>query len=325
MHDEVVEFHRWARLDVSTWAVTDIERAGSHENLWLAEPETGALWLHKDTATPSNGVEQGEDWSEVVSTQVAALLGVPCATTRLCLRHGRRGSLSRSVRPIDADLWEGKVVLEDLGATDYFPHVERSPGVDPARPGVKRPGHSLRNIKLALESVAAPPGFDGPASLDAFDVFVGYLLLDALIANRDRHEQNWAVLRPQLLGPSVRLCPSYDHASSLGYNLADLDRERRLASDDAMVRWAKRGTAWRFEHIGKPTTLVAHAMKAVQLASPEGANWWRSQIEAMDLDPLMASLRDQQIWGMSHLAVTFAHRLLDVNLRRLRDEFHDRP
>lgn len=31
--------------------------------------------------------------------------------------------------------------------------------------------------------------------MTGFDVFVGYLLLDALVAKRDRHEQDWAVLR----------------------------------------------------------------------------------------------------------------------------------
>ena len=190
---------------------------------------------------------------------------------------------------------------------------------------MKRPGHNLRNIKSALDDVASPPGFKGPDQLEAFDVFVGYLLLDALIANRDRHEQNWAVLRPQLLGPPMRLSPSYDHASSLGYNLTDEARRECVESDIQLHRWASRGTAWRFEHSGKPPTLLAHAMHGVQLASTEGADWWRSRIEAADLTPLKTSLAECRIWGMSDLAVTFAYRLLDLNLRRLRDAFHARP
>lgn len=33
------------------------------------------------------------------------------------------------------------------------------------------------------------------AGFAAFDQFCGYLLLDALVANRDRHEENWAFCR----------------------------------------------------------------------------------------------------------------------------------
>ena len=114
VQDGGVQPQVWERLDVSAWQVVDVEPAGSTQNLWLADPEstTGTLWLHKDTVTPTTtGIEQGEDWSEIVSSQVAMTLGVPCAATRLCLREGRRGSLSKSVRPADADLVEGQVVL----------------------------------------------------------------------------------------------------------------------------------------------------------------------------------------------------------------------
>ncbi|WP_265442787.1 hypothetical protein [Flexivirga meconopsidis] len=314
----------WERLDVSAWEVVGRQQTGSTENLWLADPDSQVWWLHKDTVIPRNGVEQGEDWSEVASTQVARILGVPCATTRLCIREGRRGSLSKTVRPVDADLWEGQVVLQDLGVPDYFPHTEDRPGVDPSRPKVKRPGHSLPNIKRALDATAPPPGFDGPAALSGFDVFAGYLLLDALIANRDRHEQNWAVLIPRLLDPPKRLSPSYDHASSLGYNLTDDKRLTYLRSDAELANWASKGTAYRFEHQGRPPTLVAHAMNAVGLCSPEGADWWRSRIGTLDLRELTEALLAQDIEGLSHLAATFACELLNTNLRRLRDAVHER-
>jgi serine/threonine protein kinase HipA of HipAB toxin-antitoxin module len=47
----------------------------------------------------------------------------------------------------------------------------------------------------------------------ADDVFLGYLMLDAWIANLDRHHENWGlVLTKDITG---HLAPSYDHASSL--------------------------------------------------------------------------------------------------------------
>ncbi len=230
--------------DVSEWTVLGAEQTGTSESRWLEEPGTRYRWLHKDTVIPQNGVEQGEDWSEVVSTQVAMALGVPCATTRMCVRHGRRGSISLDVVARGYSLYPGATALELAAAPGYFPHREGEPGCDPARPTVRRPGHTPTNIKSALEGVEAPPGFEGPESLTGFDVFCGYLMLDALIANRDRHEENWAVLIPLLRSDPPRLSPSYDHASSLGYNEQD-SREgtahRNRAGSGSGPNGARRG------------------------------------------------------------------------------------
>lgn len=310
----------WERIDASDWEVLEVEQSGSSDAVWLLEPVTGDRWLHKDTKIPSNGIEQGEDWSEAVSTQVARLLGIPCAPTKLCTRAGRRGSLSRSIRPSDHDLWEGAVVLETAGVPGYFRQSEgEPPAADPERPGVRRPGHSLPNIKRALDEVTPPPGFDGPSGVTGFDVFAGYMVLDALIANPDRHEQNWATLTPQLQTLPVMLSPSYDHASSLGHNLQDHARRRHMSEPDRLERWAKKGCAVRFEHYRPAPTLVEHARNAVEMCTPEGAHWLRGQLCALDLSPVLDALKHRHVPGMSVDAATFAHDLLDLNVRRLRD------
>lgn len=310
----------WVPIDVSHWELLGVEAAGTNSVVWLRDPlDKGRAWLHKSTTTPSStNLEQGEDWAEVASTQVAAALGVPCAETRLCTRDGRRGSLSLSVKPDGHDLNEGRVVLLGAAVPGYIPHVEGKKAVDPARPRVKRPGHSLANIKMALDGVSAPPGFSGPPSLSGFDVFVGYLVLDALVANRDRHEQNWAVLRPQLLGDLDRLAPSYDHGGSLGYNLSDAERERRIGDPSALKDWARKGTAHRFEHLPPPHSLVDHAAAGMSMCSPEAAEWWQGRLANLDLTDLSTTL-EHGVPGMSDLATTFTNKLLNLNLRRLQD------
>lgn len=50
-------------------------------------------------------------------------------------------------------------------------------------------GYNVANIRLALKRFAAPPGSHTPEGFAAFDMFTGYLILDALIANRDRHDR----------------------------------------------------------------------------------------------------------------------------------------
>lgn len=310
----------WVPVDVSDWELIGVEQAGTNAVSWLQDPgDQGLRWLHKNTTTPvSTGVEQGEDWAEVVATQVAVALRVPCAYTRLCQRHGRRGSLSASIKPSGHDFNEGRVVLQSANAPGYVPHTEIAKAIDPARPQVRRPGHSLANIQLALQGVAAPPGFQGTTTMSGFDVFVGYLILDALVANRDRHEQNWAVLRPQLVGPPDRLAPSYDHGGSLGYNLSDAERQRRLSAPESLAAWAKKGTAYRFEYIGHPPSLVEHAGKAISMLDPNAAQWWRERLSALDLRPLSDVLAEG-VPGMSVPAATFASKVLDLNLRRLQD------
>lgn len=310
----------WDRVDASDWEVWEVEQSGSSEATWLLEPSTGERWLHKDTKIPSNGIEQGEDWSEVVSTQVAHLLGVPCAATKLCARAGRRGTLSRSIVPTGHDLWEGAVVLETAGAPGFFPQIEgQPPAEDPQRPGVRRPGQSLTNIRTCLDGVVPPPGFSGPDGLTAFDVFAGYMILDALIANPDRHEQNWAKLTPRLRTLPEALSPSYDHASSLGHILQEPARLRFINGPGRLEQWAAKGRAVRFEHRPPAPTLVDHAVNAVEMCTDEGADWLRHQLKRLDLSPVLGALNGGEVPGMSEAAATFAHDLLNLNLRRLRD------
>ncbi|MGH3871963.1 MAG: hypothetical protein ACRDSR_10690 [Pseudonocardiaceae bacterium] len=105
-------------------------------------------------------------------------------------------------------------------------------------------GCAPRMIFQALGKCEPPAGSD---QLTAVEVFAGYLVLDAWVADQDRHDQNWAVLRQAAAPGELRLASSYDHASSLGFNLLDTRREKLLASE-AVATGAARGTAHRFEH-----------------------------------------------------------------------------
>ncbi|WP_353650051.1 hypothetical protein ABLG96_03605 [Nakamurella sp. A5-74] len=309
----------WALLNVSTWPERWIEQGGSNSVRWLDQPDTRRAWLHKNTTIlEASGVEQGEDWAEVVASQVAGALGVPCADVRLCVRDGRRGSLSLDVAPRGYSLWPANVWLNEL-IPDYVPHTEEAHGVDPARPDVKRPGHTLENYRQALVDVGPPPTFLNQ-SFTGFDVLAGYHVLDALIANRDRHTENWGVLDPGISPGQVLLAPSFDHGGSLGFNLSDTDRESML-TQDRLEEWARRGTAHRLEHRkGEPrASLVDAASRALDLASPAARAWWRMHIMELDLSELAEVLGEIKVPSMSGPACRFTIELLRVNLRRLRD------
>jgi hypothetical protein len=246
-------------VDVSNWDIITDETSGDEPKYWLQEPGTNVGWLFK-TVTVKAGQVHGEDWAEKAVAHVASLLGVPCARIELAEMHGRSGCISADLRPPSYDLQHGQMLLEERGAPGYV-HGK----------GKSHPGHSLENILASLEGALPPPTCELPFNATAYDVFAGYVLLDAWVANRDRHDNNWAVLRPTLAsGGPLRLCGSYDHASSLGFNLTDEKCAQRVAQD-AVMSWCEKGTAWRFEYDpSRPTaTLVELAAKALQLASPD--------------------------------------------------------
>jgi hypothetical protein len=102
------------------------------------------------------------------------------------------------LRPRLFDLQEGRVLLE--GRPGYVHQSGRKGG---------RPGHSFENIQAVLEEAVPPPGWAGFVGATAFDVFAGYIMLDAWIANTDRHPHNWAVLRHATEAEPLRLAREY--------------------------------------------------------------------------------------------------------------------
>lgn len=63
------------------------------------------------------------------------------------------------------------------------------------------------------------------------DVFVGYLLFDAWIANPDRHGENWGIVT---ITPAEDefLAPAFDHGAAMGRSLLDGERAERLRTKD---------------------------------------------------------------------------------------------
>jgi len=93
--------------------------------------------------------------------------------------------------------------------------------------------HTVSRVLGCLDksNILAPRTNIDIGTLNAGDIFCGYLMLDALISNQDRHHENWAIIHDHKNGASY-LCPTYDHAASLGRELLDSDRKERLESRD---------------------------------------------------------------------------------------------
>jgi hypothetical protein len=286
--------------DVSEWPVDDTETGGLGPNIWLTDPGGSGTWLFKP-ARQTEDRREGQDWAEFVVARLAMLVSVPTAEIKMVVRDGQPGCLSRNLKPYEWYLYPGAVALEEV-----------DPRVDPQ--SKEHLGHNQVNIRTVLADCGTPPEFAGPPWFGAYDVFVGYLLLDAWVANQDRHEANWSILvSPQ---GEKRLAASYDHASSLGFQLLDSDRQRILSGQPGVDQWARRGFAHRFEG-GRRVTLVDYAAAALTSAGPAVRDvWlgWLDDVADQSIESVIATTPE-----MSEPTRTFCLTLLGVNRRRLLD------
>ena len=191
------------------------ESMGTKEKFWFHDSDDGVKWLFKHPRENT-----GEHWAEKIAADVAEVLGVPHAAVELAEFEGQRGSASRSFAIDGYELWHGNQIM-DWTIEGYDPLIRYG-----------QSDHSFENIWTSFERV-----FRGQtAANEARTTFAGYLVLDALIGNTDRHHENWAILGHRVEGRwRGRLAPSFDHASSLGREL--LDDRRTLLLQEKRVGW----------------------------------------------------------------------------------------
>lgn len=299
-------------LDVTAWPVASREPAGSGENTWLLDP-SGLTRLFKPNRIQANGQEQGEDWAELLAHRIAAALELPSAVVAIGVRRttgqaDRFGALSSNVITDDSrkrgyEMQSGGVLLS--GAPGY--HVRRSDGS--GRPVQDHVGHTVDAVFRCLAEASPPAG----SPTDACGTFAGYLTLDALIGNQDRHEENWGVI----VAPdgALSLAPSFDHGASLGFGMTDERRASVLGRANGLALYAAGGTGRKFE--GRKTPLLTLARTALSTAGPHATREWLGRLG--DLTPETLEATVHAVPRMSDLARTFCSQLLLTNRRRLLD------
>jgi hypothetical protein len=208
-----------------------VETLGSKPKFWFEEEGVRLLFKAEDRGT-------GEDWAEVVACHLCQLLGLPHVEYELAAEFDddsylRPGVVCRNMAPNPVVLVLGNELLLAIDRT--YPSEQR----------FKVRQHSIEAVNDVLCGVgppsaewmaAVPPGVE-----TAWDVFSGYVMLDAWIANQDRHHENWGAL---IVEGEVRLAPTFDHGASLARNLLDSERAERLTTKDnnrTVAAFAARG------------------------------------------------------------------------------------
>jgi hypothetical protein len=273
-------------VNVSTWSAYRDEQMGSKTKLWVLD-EQNRRWLFKERRH-----QHGEDWSEKLAAEIAETLGIRHAAVEIAARNQVAGSISLDFlgSRSSIQLMHGNELLVQLDSS----YPAKGANFRISQHTVDKALSVLRQDFISLGvNPQRPAGITSPVA-----EFVGYLMLDALIGNTDRHHENWAIVVQQT-GPQqtaiAELAPTFDHASSLGRELGDDDRARRLSGQKAAPTfesyWRKMPSRW-YRDPGNKRPL--HPMAAFRVAAarfPQPAEIWQRQLELLT-DPVISSLTD---------------------------------
>lgn len=221
-------------MDVTFYPVLDLndapgllEQLGTKEKFWFGNRPSKNQFLFKYSRDRT-----GEHWSEKCAEQICCLLGVPHVQYDLARYNGRLGVVTPNI------ITSGNQYLVMGNELLYRDSPREYPQpVDFFNDKSRVTDHTVQRVIAFLDKASAniqPPLCDYDLDgLTASGVFCGYLMLDVLISNQDRHHENWAVIVESRNGQTMyRLCPSYDHAASLGREMLDSQREERLLTKD---------------------------------------------------------------------------------------------
>ena len=181
----------------------------------------------------------------------------------------------------------------------------------------KQRDHTLSNILKVVESLFPSPR----ERVVSMRQLAGYLVLDALILNTDRHHENWGVLRTVSPDHTVayEIAPSFDHASSLARNEPPEKLARWLGESGRVERYmhgAHGGIYLEGDSAtgANPYTIAENAM----LEWPEYFTYWQEvldKIEQRELECIVDRVPDSL---METESKRFVKALLALTLSKLK-------
>jgi len=289
-------------LRVDTRDADAMEQLGTKKKFWLGP--TGP----RRTLFKAEERGHGEDWSEKVACELAGLLGLPHVHYNLAYDEALDlpGVVTENFLAEDEALIHGNQMLLMLDPT--YPAAGNRFTVTQ---------HTINAIHRVVQLLKPPTGCpEFGQEPSAVGAFAGYLLLDAWTANQDRHHENWgAILRQKTL----RLAPTYDHASCLARNLKD-DRRQGLLDNDRIPGFAGKATSAIQARAGETTCLsTVAAFRAWSELAPVGAKYWLDRLRMVTVEATDHILSAVPPDRMTDLCRTFTLKLLQENRRRLLD------
>ncbi len=299
-------------IHIESNQIIDDEQLGSKTKFWFERK--GKKWLFKEARViqlPAGDVVTGEDWTEKVAAEIAYVIGFNAAKVELAEYQGRRGSASLSfITSHNIHLEHGNEIL-----AGHLLNYDQSKKQHQSE-------HTLHNIIRAL-LLMFPQEQDGSYILTKL---AGYLVLDALIANTDRHHENWGLFwravmyskEPSI--PSLKsydVAPSFDHASSLGRELLD-GKKDVIIKNKTINKYLDKGRGGIYWHETDPHGLSPILL--VEQAAVKYPSYFKPALETLSripLDRIQATLNDVPTERASNISKNFAKLLLENTYQRL--------
>jgi hypothetical protein len=261
----------------------------------------------------------GEDWAEKIACELAGRLGLPHVNYELAEEYDgptyrQPGVVCDHCAPLPLNLILGNQLLLDRDP-NYPSQVER-------RYKVKE--YTVTTVAQCIQHLAMPSTEwiqNLPGKIHtALGAFVGYIMLDAWIANQDRHHENWGAIRlPDQ--PKLLLAPTFDHGASLARNLSDEERKDRLDSRDAGRRiptFAARARSAFYASVEDSRALsTLDAFKRFAEIDTPAAQAWLERLKDVTGDEIQFIVQEVPPNRMSEIAHVFTQELLLENQKRL--------
>jgi hypothetical protein len=280
------------------------EQLGTKPKFWYKNDNVNYLFKE---ARP----DTGEDWAEKVACELFALVGIPYVKYDLAVWKNTKGVVCQNFVPPRCRLVHGNELLAKvvLGypTTKFY--------------GTKQ--YTLRRVLGLIglrDFFQLPIGWENLPVRTPIEVFVGYLMMDAWVANQDRHHENWGfVVKPE--SGTIHLAPSYDHASSLGSHETDDNRLQRLTTHDrrrSMNQYVNKAVSPFFASSSaeKPLSTIEAFVDAGEIW-PDAADTWLSRIEQVSLLDTRSILEQIPAERISRVGIDFALKILELNQTRL--------
>lgn len=263
---------------------------------WYRMEGLGDCLFKAATTTPGSLTEYRTDWSEKVVERLANLLGLPVAQYELAIAY-----LGDSLKPIEGVI-SVNCIPENAAISSGGFFIRQT--FDDAL----RRSYTVENILDALDTRDVKPSSQWAEKIPEIDtgskVFVGYLLLDALVHNEDRHGANWGVMS---IEGTLELISSFDHGVSLGSRNRDEDKLSRSFFEHINES--------SFSHFkdGEGSLSVFNAFGRAAKLYPGAAKIWQDKLAAINttqIKEIFDSIPEERI---TPLGATFAQQLLEYN------------
>ena len=255
--------------------------------------------LFKQATLPRDKPESRTDWSEKITAELASLLQIPAAKYEFAQIVSPDliipGSISADLtNPGEERFSLAEILNESIIDYDYAFNYEVDRVIEVL---------SEQNIKI-------PSGYKLPEGInDGVDMFIGVLMLDAYVANTDRHDQNLDIV--QRSNGEFYLSPVFDHGFSLGAVLDD-----RMRENNSIQRYSEAFCDSSFSVNGDDVPGLEVFIEAAKL-KPQAAKIWQdrlSQINTQEIQKLFDQIPEGRITPISK---KFAINLLSYNQSQL--------